>query len=91
MLVMAHFWQSNWALGMSCFNCIDSLSDQIAQSGQCAQTGRSDAHQRESSVYQKGHATGPYKNNQRGSRLGSLYYDNITTLTTCPRRSRGCD
>ncbi len=28
------------------------------------------------------------QNNQRGSRLGSLYYDNITTLTTCPRRSR---
>jgi hypothetical protein len=28
--------------------------------------------------------------NQRRSRLGSLYYDNITTLTTCPRRSRGC-
>ena len=30
------------------------------------------------------------QNNQRGSRLGSLYYDNITTRTTCPRRSRGC-
>ena len=30
------------------------------------------------------------QNNQRGSRLGSLYYDNITTLITCPRRSRGC-
>jgi hypothetical protein len=26
--------------------------------------------QRESFVYKKGHATGPYKNNQRGSRLG---------------------
>ena len=32
----------------------------------------------------------PLQENQRGSRLGSLYYDNITTLTTCPRRSRGC-
>jgi hypothetical protein len=38
----------------------------------------------------KGHATGPYKTKQRGSRLGSLSYDNITTLTSCPRRSRGC-
>ena len=36
----------------------------------------------------KGYATGPYNNSQRGSRLGSLYYDTITTLTTCPRRSR---
>jgi hypothetical protein len=34
--------------------------------------------------------TGPYEKKQRGSRLGPLYYGNITTLTIWPKRSRGC-
>jgi hypothetical protein len=31
---------------------------------------------------------GPLQNQTRRSRLGSLYYDDITTLSTLPRRSR---